>query len=267
MRSRILIPALALGGVCVLGTALLVNADDSDASPTTTASAPATGPTGGGTENQEKKNVKPVPPGSAKERSATRQSQESLTDAGLAVPDGWRPVQVREDEHDDRPVTVVRYERGAQRTLGGEHITTVVDGRGTLLGYTRMTLDAASSSVSSDKAAEKAAEKAAFDWMERFVPEHAEGLDVQWVNRHDEEVRDQAGTEHTVSGAKVKSRHDNGLYTWVIVNDKGEIITYERDIRWDDSEGRRGTQMWLHDKWIAAREGSGPQPESPYAKP
>ncbi|MFF0446371.1 hypothetical protein ACFYT4_08120 [Streptomyces sp. NPDC004609] len=262
MRSRILIPAIALGGVCVLGTSLLVNAGDSDATPTAAASTPTTGPAGGAPENPEEKNVQPVPQGSGEARSAARQSQKSLAAAGLSVPNGWRPVQVREDQHDDRSVTVVRYERGAQRTLGGEHITTVVDGEGTLFGYTRMAPDAAASSVPSDETAEKAA----FDWMERFVPEHSEGLSVQWVDRHDEEVRDRAGAKRTVSGAKVKSRHDNGLYTWVIVDDKGEVITYERDIRWDDSQGRRGTQMWLHDKWIAAREGSGPQPESPYAR-
>ncbi|GAA0923540.1 hypothetical protein [Nonomuraea longicatena] len=253
MRPRILVPALALGGVCALGTALLVSAPDSDAA--TTSAFGATG------TPKERKNVKPVLQGSAVERSA-QQSQKSLAKAGLSVPSGWQPVQAREERHEDRPVTVVRYERGTRPTPGGEHITTVVDGEGTLLGYTRMTLDAATSSAPSDAAAEKAA----FAWMKRFVPEHAAGLSLQWVDRHDEEVRDRSGAKRTVSGAKVKSRHDNGLYTWVIVDGKGAVITYERDIRWDGSQGRRATQMWLHDKWIAAREGNGPQPASPYAR-
>ncbi|GLF99337.1 hypothetical protein [Streptomyces yaizuensis] len=272
MRSRIIIPALALGGAVVLGTTLLVNADDSDASPTATATSTQTRPPGAPVDDaaqsarekkQEKKNVTAATQGSAQENSAAaRQSQQSLADAGLSIPDGWRPVQVREEKHEDRAVTVVRYEQGTERTIGGEHITSVVDGEGTLLGYTRMTLDAAGSSVPSSSTAEKAA----FDWMERFVPEHSAGLSVQWVDQHDEEVRDESGAKHTISGAKVKSHHENGLYTWVIVDDEGEVISYERDIRWDGSAGRRATQMWLHDKWIAAREGSGPQPESPYAR-
>ncbi|MFE0426313.1 hypothetical protein [Streptomyces sp. NPDC058953] len=206
--------------------------------------------------------MRPLPPGGDDERSATRRSRESLTAAGLPLPAGWRPVQVRAERHDNRPVTVVRYERGTGRTLGGEHITTVLDGEGTLLGYTRMTADATALPLPSDEAAEKAA----FAWMGRFVPEHSAGLSVQWVDRHDEEVRDRAGARHTVSGAKVKSRHENGLYTWVIVDDRGEVVTYERDIRWDAAGNRRATRMWLHDKWTAAREGSGPRPAPPYAR-
>jgi hypothetical protein len=244
MRSRTLVPALTLSGVCVLGAVLPAVAPGTEAAATVA-------------DNPEGKNVKP-----AEERSAVRQSEKSLAEAGLAVPDGWRPVQVRRAKHEERAVTVVRYEQGARRTLGGEHVTTVVDGKGVLLGYTRMTRDAATSSPPSDQAAEKAA----FAWMKRFVPEHSEGLSVQWVDRHDEEVRDQSGAAHTVTGAKVKSRHGNGLYTWVIVDGEGEVVTYERDIRWDGLRGRRATQMWLHDKWIAAREGTGPQPASPYAR-
>jgi hypothetical protein len=64
---------------------------------------------------------------------------------------------------------------------------------------------------------------------------------------------------------KVKMHHDNGLYGWVIVGSDGQVITFERDIAWDAGEGRRGTQMWLHDAWIAAYEGAGPQPDAPYA--
>ncbi|MER6912528.1 hypothetical protein ABT354_12735 [Streptomyces sp. NPDC000594] len=270
MRSRIIIPALALGGAVVLGTTLLVNADDSDATPAA-ASSQLTRPPGAPAadsaekaqeKKQEKKNVNTAPQGGKETDAAAERAEESLKDAGLSIPDGWKPVQVRAEKHENNDVTVVRYEKGAERTIGGEHITTVVDGEGTLLGYTRNTLDAAKSTVPE----EDTAEKAAFDWMGRFVPEHSKGLSVQWVAKHDEEVHDASGKKHIISGAKVKSHHDNGLYTWVIVDQDGEVLSYERDIRWDGSEGRRATQMWLHDKWIEAHEGTGPQQAAPYAR-
>ncbi|QFG24289.1 hypothetical protein [Actinomadura sp. WMMB 499] len=71
--------------------------------------------------------------------------------------------------------------------------------------------------------------------------------------------------DRTVPGTKVKARHDSGLYAWVIADGAGRVVTYERDVRWDGSAGRRGTEMWLHDAWVAAREGTGPQPGAPYA--
>ncbi|MEU3602156.1 hypothetical protein ABZ714_26080 [Streptomyces sp. NPDC006798] len=152
-------------------------------------------------------------------------------------------------------MTVVRYERGTTRTPGGEHITTVVDGEGTLLGCTRTTPDADAPALPASA------------WLARFVPGHADGLDVQWVDRHAQEVRDRTGARPTVSGAKVRSRHENGLCTGVIVAGRGRVASYERDIRWDGGERRRAPQMWLHDRWIAAREGGGPAPAAPYARP
>lgn len=103
-------------------------------------------------------------------------------------------------------------------------------------------------------------------WHRSYVPRYARGLQVQWVERHDEHVRTPGGRERVISGMKVKTRHASGLYTWVIVDGAGRVLTYERDVRWDGAAGRRGTQMWLHDAWIAAHEGTGRQPEAPYAK-
>ncbi|GIH77000.1 hypothetical protein [Planobispora longispora] len=192
---------------------------------------------------------------------SVERAERALKHAGLAVPEGWRPVHTRRERHDERPVTVVRYEPGTTRTLGGEHLTVVVDDKGTLLGYTRLT----AATAGRPRPQADRAERAAFDWLRGFAAEHAAGLDVQWVDQHDEEIRDKAGRKRVVTGTKVKTRHPNGLYTWVIVGDRGTVLAYERDVRWDGGAGRRGTEMWLHDRWIAAHEGTGPQPDAPYA--
>ena len=186
----------------------------------------------------------------------------AMAAAGLSAPEGWQAVSVRRELHDDRPVTVVRFEADPVPTQGGEHVTAVVDDEATLLGYTRMI---ASDATRQPLADHEEAEQHAMRWLAGFAPEYAEGLSVSWVAPHDETVTDATGAEHTISGVKVKAHHRSGLYAWVIVDRQGQVITWERDIRWDGSAGRRATQMWLHDSWIAAHDGLGPQPQPPYA--
>jgi hypothetical protein len=182
----------------------------------------------------------------------------ALSAAGLPARSGWHPVLTREEEHDGRPVTVVRFQReGEPVTMGAPHLTVVLDENDVLLGYTR--LDPAAGRAK-DLPGDQRAHRIATGFVGDLDPRYAAGLSVAWVDRHDEKVTTADGAEVTVSGMKVKSHHENGLYAWVIVGAGGEILTYERDIRWDSSAGRRGTQMWLHDSWIAAHDGEGAQP-------
>ncbi|MFD7657438.1 hypothetical protein ACFV4N_25970 [Actinosynnema sp. NPDC059797] len=185
----------------------------------------------------------------------------ALARTGTSVPDGWRPVSIRHESHDGRPVDVVRFQRDEPARPGGEHITVVVDEEATLLGYTRMVADAPADPGDADRARERA-----LAWLDGFAADYATGLTVAWVDRHDETVVDPTGAERVVTGMKVKAHHDDGLYAWVIVDGAGRVVTYERDIRWDGRAGRRGTEMWLHDKWIAAHDDpAAPRPEAPYA--
>jgi hypothetical protein len=180
--------------------------------------------------------------------------------AGLTPPpNGWRSVRVREDRHGDMPVTIVRFQPDGYR-LGGPHTSVVTGPGGLLLGYTRLVRPAAAAvAPSPDRAREIAA-----DFVERLDAEYAAGLTEQWVAAHDEEVQDADG-RFTVSGTKVKTRHVGGLYAWTVVGPDQAILTWERDIEWDTRRSRRSTRMWLHDSWIAAFDGLGPQPAAPYA--
>ncbi len=204
--------------------------------------------------------AQPEAPPAAQPAVPPTTAQAALDTARLAIPAGWLPVATRHERHDDRPVTVVRYQAEAPARGGGEHVTVVLDEGGTLLGYTRMVAYATGALPDDDQA-----ERQAMEWLRSFDADYAAGLTVSWIDQHDETVTDAAGTERTISGVKVKTHHESGLYAWIIVGADGQIITYERDIRWDSSAGRRGTEMWLHDTWIAAREGGGPQPDAPYA--
>ncbi|MDT3398058.1 hypothetical protein RKE29_15645 [Streptomyces sp. B1866] len=190
-------------------------------------------------------------------------AERALSEAGLPTREGWRPVRVRRERHDGRPVTVVRYQDVPSDAPGegGPHLTVVVDDTGLLLGYTRLDPEEA---AAGPQATEDEAREAAFAFLAAFAPRYATRLTVQWVAPHHERVAVPGGTA-VITGTKVKTRHAAGLYAWVVVGPGGTVLTYERDIRWDSAQGRRGTEMWLHDAWIAAREGTGPQPAPPYA--
>lgn len=184
----------------------------------------------------------------------------ALLDAGLSVRAGWAPVRVRDEHHDKRPVTVVRFQP-AGYCLGGTHLSVVVDPSDTLLGYTCLTLQRPGVLPSTATARE-----IALRFLSSLDPAYTAELQELWIAQHDEAVIGADGTQHVVSGMKVKTRHARGLYAWVVVAPDGQVITYERDITWDAVTGRRATQMWLHDTWICAHDGLVPQPDPPYAR-
>lgn len=53
-------------------------------------------------------------------------------------------------------------------------------------------------------------------------------------------------------GMKVKMRNkSDGLYFWVIVGADKKVMTFERDIYWQNRPyGHRRTEMWLHDQYL-----------------
>ncbi|MBO3734985.1 hypothetical protein [Glycomyces niveus] len=185
--------------------------------------------------------------------------RQALFGTGLSVPSTWDIVDVREGDHDGLPVTVVRRQPDGYR-LGGPHATVVADRDGRLLGYTCLRANDPADLL--DRAESR---RAAFDLIRRAAGAYADDLAVQWIKRHDETVAEADGSVRAVTGMKVKTRHADGRYTWAVVGPGGTVLTYERGISWDAARARRGTPMWLHDKWIAAHDGLGPQPEPPYA--
>lgn len=172
--------------------------------------------------------------------------------AAFRVPEDLTLVSTRGETHNDTPVTVRRHERGDRVNHGREHVTTVTaDGTGTLLGFTRLQATEDGTALPTPDEAERIA----YELFAGLDPAYAAGLSTQWVDRHDETVTDAAGVERTVAGIKVKTRHTDGRYAWIIVGENGGVVTYERDIHWDPAEPRRITAMWLHDRWILGHDG------------
>ncbi|CAM2064887.1 Nuclear transport factor 2 family protein [Sulfidibacter corallicola] len=150
---------------------------------------------------------------------------------------------------DGKSVAWLRHSRvdGADRGLGGEHLSFVLDPlENRLLGLTRLVREHVDLALpSKDEAA-----AVARDFLQRYAPDLVPQGEVLWIDRHDETIRVD-GAARTVPGMKVKHRnHADGLYFWVIVGGNGEVITFERDIFWIDFPGRRRTEKWLHDGWL-----------------
>jgi hypothetical protein len=75
-------------------------------------------------------------------------------------------------------------------------------------------------------------------------------IELHWIGAHAEKIVHE-GSVISIVGMKVKMYNpQNGLWSWVVVGQEGQIITYERDVYWNFLKFRRDTQMWLHSKWV-----------------
>ncbi|EEL98393.1 hypothetical protein [Bacillus mycoides] len=102
------------------------------------------------------------------------------------------------------------------------------------------------------------AEKIAMDVMEKVDRQYAKGLTLLRIEKQ---------TRHYVDGGQtvefpvlwIKMMHNNGSFNWVTIGGDGQIIEFEREVRWDYMMSRRQTEMWYYDDWVLARTGEGPQ--------
>lgn len=179
-------------------------------------------------------------------------------EARLPIPDHLTLAASQAVRMGDEAVWHLRYERadGRNRGLHGEHFSVVVsrdDHR--LKGITRMVAALAEGELPGAAEARQAAER----FLENRAPDLLANMDVQWIKPHAEEIRvrgENGGTRTVpVTGMKVKCYNPGaGNYFWVIVGPGEEVITFERDIVWSTLMGRRETEQWLHDRWLARQQ-------------
>ncbi|QUD81997.1 hypothetical protein J8M97_19950 [Gordonia polyisoprenivorans] len=109
------------------------------------------------------------------------------------------------------------------------------------------------------------AEHIAHDVFAALDPRYARHLSPMRVDTQTRTWRTVDGTDVEIVVQWVKHMHPNGTYNWVTVGPGGAIVEVERESHWDYPAGRRATEQWDHDGWIAAREGTGPQLAAPNA--
>lgn len=180
-------------------------------------------------------------------------TQPEATIVTTFMPDGYREVSRRAVTVDRQGAELIRHERldGRNAALGGEHFSTLIGGNGRLKGFVRIDLDLVGGQLPS----REETQAIAMDFLRNAAPDLLPGMKISWIEPHDEPMRvtRNGRTEDlTLTGMKVKMRNSaDGLWMWVIVGADRKVMVFERDINWITFPGRRGTEKWLHDSWLA----------------
>lgn len=166
----------------------------------------------------------------------------------LPMPGGFARRSARPVRVDGKAAELVRYERtdGRNGGFGGEHVSLVL-GEGRLKGFARMD----GSLRSGELPSQDESRAIAMAFLSGHAPDLVSRLQVSFIAPHDEPVR-LDGRQATLTGMKVKMRNlADGRWFWVIVGADRQVMVFERDIVWANLQGRRQTEKWLHDAWLA----------------
>lgn len=166
----------------------------------------------------------------------------------IDIPKEYQFHSVRKAKADNIPVYLFRFEKSNDKSLQGEHFSFVIsEQEKQILGFTNMDKEYSDINMLSKSETEKIAKK----FLLKMDKSLANGLKNLWIERHDEEILVN-GVKTTIAGMKYKCyRASKNDYAWVIVGFNGSVITFERNIKWNNSEHQRITEKWLHDSWLA----------------
>lgn len=175
-------------------------------------------------------------------------SQLDFFEQKILIPTDYQFKSVWEVKVDKKDAYWFRYEKSVNTDLNGEHFSFLVTKNYpySILGYTAMDAKYLDLPLCSEEQCIEVAE----EFLKKIAPELSQDLELQWVDRHDEEIVIN-GQKRTLSGMKYKCyRPSLDDYAWVIVASDGSVITYERDILWSNGMSKRITNKWLHDIWL-----------------
>ncbi len=166
-------------------------------------------------------------------------------------------------------------DKGSLGCLNGDHISLIYEeNTGNLLGYTRL-----DNNYSDKVPTHQIALENALRFLKNLAPDlikydtatpqlnsidigsrmifnpvlTIDNVELNWIDMH-YETFNLHGKTVTGYGLKVKLYlPKTGLWAWVIVDETGRVLTFERNISWDFEKMERQSQMWLHDKWLIAK--------------
>lgn len=165
------------------------------------------------------------------------------------VPAGHHEVLRRCVSVDGESAELIRWQAQTPLALGGEHVSLLWSPQGHLQGFADMRLPDADAPLPGEDEARAAADA----FLRAHAPDLLGKRELHWIRPHDETVL-KGGQPHKLRGMKVKMRNrSDGRWFWVIVGAQGRPIVFERDIVWLNFPGKRQTEKWLHDDWLAQR--------------
>lgn len=166
----------------------------------------------------------------------------------VVIPSDFKADTVSLVEVNKEKAYLFRYVKDVNRDLLQEHYSFIVTKEMPyrILGFTRMDVKY----LDRDLLSEAQTREIATKFLLGIDADLANSLENLWIDKHGESmIIDQR--EKPIIGMKYKCyRKSSGDYAWVIVGFDGSVITFERDIIWDNAANKRITQKWLHDNWI-----------------
>lgn len=164
----------------------------------------------------------------------------------IKIPSEYNFSSVNKVKVDGLAAYLFRFEK-SENFNSAEHYSFIISEKDKqILGFTMMDKKYANANSISKKETEKTAK----DFLLKLDPSLAKNLKNIWIEKHDEEIVIN-GKKTIVSGMKYKCyRASNNDYAWVIVGSNNSIITFERNIKWDNNKYERITEKWLHDNWL-----------------
>ncbi|TCV19551.1 hypothetical protein EDC17_100473 [Sphingobacterium alimentarium] len=169
----------------------------------------------------------------------------------IEIPKDYQFQSVSKVNVDDVPAYLFRFEKSTNKGLKGEHYSFVISEKDKqVLGFTDMDKKYSNTKVLSKSETEKIAK----NFLLKLDKSLANVLKNLWIERHDEEILVN-GKKTIIAGMKYKCyRASQNDYAWVIVGFDGSIITFERNIKWNNNEQKRITEKWLHDNWVSENQ-------------
>ncbi len=166
----------------------------------------------------------------------------------VVIPSDFKADTVSLVEVNKEKAYLFRYTKDVNSDLLQEHFSFIVTQEMPyrILGFTRMDVKY----LDRDLLSEEQTREIATKFLLEIDADLANSLENLWIDKHGESmVINQQ--EKLIFGMKYKCyRKSRGDYAWVIVGFDGSVITFERDIIWDNAANKRITQKWLHDSWI-----------------
>jgi len=176
----------------------------------------------------------------------------------IQVPQGFEISTIQKVKHNEEDVHWLRFTKeGNAHKLGTEHFSITYDASHKIIkGYMR--LDKSLCIPEASLLSEEEAKDLAFKFVEKYAADMVNDLELRWIKPlrevpqnppHDQGFLIDGDT--LLLGVRVKLwNKKEEKFSWVIVGKDGEVISFERDIRWDFERKVRLTQRWLHDNWL-----------------
>lgn len=160
----------------------------------------------------------------------------------------WHLVLEKKVIVDKQEYVLERYHKTENNHLFGEHFSIVHNPENKIIkGFVHLQITPNPAALPT----KEAARSASHTFLQEFAPDLLENREILWIEPHDEILKIRQ-KDYTISGMKVKAiDRKTGLYFWTIVNAENKVYIFERDIRWINFPGKRGTEKWLHDSYLA----------------